>query len=116
MGNIVTGLDYILNCPVTVKIRTGLIDSKPVAEKLIAKFIDWNVQAVTLHGRSQQQRYSRLANWEYIDQCAQTAQDKIAFFGNGDILSPCQYHEKLNSITNMDGIMIGRGALQKPYI
>ena len=86
LGNCITGLDYVLNCPLTVKLRTGILDNKPVADKLVSKFIEWNVQVVTLHGRSQQQRYSKLADWDYIKQCAKVANNKIQFFGNGDVV------------------------------
>lgn len=43
-----------------------------------------------MHGRSRLQRYSRLANWEYILQAAQSQDPsvrRVPIIGNGDILS-----------------------------
>ena len=38
------------------------------------------------HGRSKEARYTKLADWSYIDRCAQIAAP-LPFCGNGDILS-----------------------------
>lgn len=58
--------------PVTCKIRMGVSNGKNTAEKLLKRLITENVgvSAVTLHGRSRAQRYSRAADWSYIAECA----------------------------------------------
>ena len=64
--NLVSG-----DTPITCKIRMGCKDAQPTAKKLLVKL--WNagdVSAVTLHGRSRQQRYTREADWGYISDCA----------------------------------------------
>ena len=80
--NVVSG-----EIPISVKIRMGTKDSKPTAEKLINRLVygsssdeinDVNpspngpcgVAAITLHGRSRQQRYTKSADWSYIASCA----------------------------------------------
>lgn len=44
----------------------GYYDNKKVAHDIIPKMQEWGLAAVTLHGRSRQQRYSRLADWAYV--------------------------------------------------
>ncbi|KAI0231880.1 tRNA-dihydrouridine(47) synthase [NAD(P)(+)]-like [Lamellibrachia satsuma] len=104
----------VLDVPLTVKMRTGIYESKSIAHNLTPRLRDWGVSLVTLHGRSREQRYTRLADWTYIDRCAQVAAP-MPVFGNGDILS----YEDANlrrKETSVAGMMIGRGALIKPWI
>lgn len=68
-----------------------------------------------VHGRSREQRYTKLADWNYIEKCAQAAKP-IPVFGNGDILSFDDYQRALNACTSVEGVTIGRGALIKPWI
>jgi tRNA-dihydrouridine synthase 3 len=78
---------------------------------------------VQLHGRSRQQRYSKLANWAYIKQCVETlhaASDdaglpRVPMFGNGDCYSAQQYWEAKEE-SGVDGVLVARGALIKPWI
>lgn len=112
LDNIVTSLNHCLNdIPLTIKIRTGLLEKKRVAHQIVAK--EWDLAAITLHGRSQQARYSKLADWEYIGECGKSS--RVPFFGNGDIYTQSDYYEKLD-ISGVSGCMIGRGALQKPWL
>ncbi len=52
--------------PFTVKLRIGQTDVKRNAHTLIPRIKEWGASAVTVHGRSRQARYSRLADWDYI--------------------------------------------------
>jgi len=78
---------------------------------------------IQLHGRSRQQRYSKLADWAYIKSCAQTLREslsdaglpKVPMFGNGDCFSAQQYYEEMEG-AGVDGVMVARGALIKPWI
>ncbi|XP_027052409.1 tRNA-dihydrouridine(47) synthase [NAD(P)(+)]-like isoform X2 [Pocillopora damicornis] len=113
---IVRGMNYVMDIPLTVKMRTGISDKKTSwnAHKLISNLKTWGVSLATLHGRSREQRYTRLADWEYISECAKAAAP-MPLFGNGDILS----HEDAvlrREQTGVSGLMIARGALIKPWI
>ena len=81
LEKILRGMNAVSNeVPITAKIRTGTKDGKPTAQKLIERLVLGDeianpsgasgVAAVTLHGRSRQQRYTREANWEYIAETA----------------------------------------------
>ena len=100
--------------PFTVKMRTGIYADKSVAHDLLPLVEEWGASAVTvsenledigtvfikscsltfqLHGRSREQRYTKNANWEYIEECAKKVKN-IPVIGNGDILSYEDYLEK----------------------
>ncbi|KAM4028393.1 tRNA-dihydrouridine(47) synthase [NAD(P)(+)]-like [Anomaloglossus baeobatrachus] len=111
--DIVRGMNSVLDVPLTVKIRTGVQEKVNLAHKLIPELRDWGVSLVTLHGRSREQRYTKLADWEYIKQCAKIA-DPLPFFGNGDIFSFEDANLALE--TGVSGIMVARGALVKPWL
>ncbi|OLL26245.1 tRNA-dihydrouridine(47) synthase [NAD(P)(+)] [Neolecta irregularis DAH-3] len=96
--------------PITAKLRMGTKDNHPTASKLVARLVrDVQLSAITLHGRSRQQRYSRAADWNYISECASIVKNikqeiendllekgieeevgqrqRTAFIGNGDCYS-----------------------------
>ncbi|OJD35757.1 trna-dihydrouridine synthase [Diplodia corticola] len=139
------------NIPITVKIRMGVKDNEPTAEKLVQRLVlgtaearksgegPCGVAAITLHGRSRQQRYTRSADWGYISEVAalinrlngeraaviDTASDvdarhlpnggKVYFVGNGDCYSHVDYYRAINE-HKVDSVMVARGALIKPWI
>ncbi|CAG0922968.1 unnamed protein product [Notodromas monacha] len=104
--------------PITLKMRTGLTSEKRIAHELISSAKEWGVDMITLHGRSRTQRYKNNADWDYIEECALKA-DPLPVFGNGDVLSfedaPVKrFYGSEPSATS--GMMIGRGALIKPWL
>ncbi|XP_028340006.1 tRNA-dihydrouridine(47) synthase [NAD(P)(+)]-like isoform X3 [Physeter macrocephalus] len=110
---IVRGMNQVLDVPLTVKLRTGVHERVNLAHRLLPELRDWGAALVTLHGRSREQRYTKLADWQYIEQCV-TAASPMPLFGNGDILS---YEDANRAMqTGVAGIMIARGALLKPWL
>lgn len=101
--------------PFTVKTRTGIYAQKSVAHELVPKFESWGAKAVTIHGRSREQRYMKKSDWHYIQQCAKQARE-IPVIGNGDLLSFEDYLERKEIAPNVSSVMLGRGALIKPWI
>lgn len=79
------------------------------------KFREWGASLTTIHGRSKEQGYTKLADWEYINECAASAAP-MPVLGNGDILSYADYETAQTLYPNVSGVMIGRGALIKPWI
>lgn len=116
--------------PVTVKIRTGVKDDKPTAHTLVPRLLkETHVAAITIHGRSRAQRYTKLANWEYIGDIAKIVKaerDELAdqeggrytkpwIIGNGDVYSWEDWYNGVEE-QGVDSIMVARGALIKPWI
>lgn len=126
----VEGLTKTLNCPVTIKIRTGWNENEPIAHKLVQTIQGWGydgIGAVMIHGRSRLQRYSRLANWDYIAEvakCQAANLHQIPVIGNGDLFSYTDYEQNvLKRVNDCDDsnclsptAMLGRGALIKPWL
>lgn len=70
---------------------------------------------ITIHGRSREQRYTKLADWQYIKEVVEAA-EPLPVLGNGDILCYDDYRRVRELIPKMAGVVIGRGALIKPWI
>lgn len=111
---IVYGMRSLMDIPLTAKIRTGVHERKNTAHTLLPKIRDWGVDMVTMHGRSREQRYTKSADWDYIDQCAKVAAP-MPLFGCGDLLSYEDVERRLQA-TSVSGVAIARGALIKPWI
>ncbi|XP_046961174.1 tRNA-dihydrouridine(47) synthase [NAD(P)(+)]-like [Vanessa cardui] len=105
----------LLNIPFTVKMRTGIYQDKKIAHNIIPKVVNWGASLITLHGRSREARYTKLADWDYIESCAKIV-SPCPVFGNGDILSYEDYAYRREVAPTVQGVMIGRGALIKPWI
>jgi tRNA-dihydrouridine synthase B len=103
------------NKPVTVKTRLGwdenTINIVDVAERLQ----DIGIKALTIHARTRKQMYKGEANWEWISKVKNNPRMHIPIFGNGDVDSPQKALEYRNRY-DIDGIMIGRGAIGYPWI
>uniref|UniRef100_A0A182R6J2 tRNA-dihydrouridine(47) synthase [NAD(P)(+)] n=1 Tax=Anopheles funestus TaxID=62324 RepID=A0A182R6J2_ANOFN len=99
----------------TVKTRIGIYTNKLIAHEMVPKFEDWGASLITIHGRTKEQRYTKRADWEYLQQCASQAQS-VPVFGNGDIFCYDDYETIREKCPNIAGVMVGRGALIKPWV
>ncbi|MDR2170473.1 MAG: tRNA-dihydrouridine synthase [Planctomycetaceae bacterium] len=100
--------------PVTAKIRLGCtldtINAIDVAQAVEAAQAD----GIIVHGRTAAEMYRGNANWNEIAKIKPKLK-KINLYGNGDIKTVNDAIEKLQNYP-VDGIMIGRAALAKPWI
>ncbi|KAJ9121268.1 hypothetical protein QFC24_004944 [Naganishia onofrii] len=111
LEKILVGMNSVLgDIPLTVKFRMGIAKDELIAHKFIPRFAhEWGVSAMT--------------NWAYIKECVDTLRASAAdtgmpappMFGNGDCFSAQQYYEEMEA-SGVDGIMVARGALIKPWI
>jgi nifR3 family TIM-barrel protein len=104
-----------VSLPVTVKTRLGWDENSIKIIEVAKRLQDVGIQALTIHGRTRQQMYKGVANWDYIAEVKNQPDIHIPIFGNGDIDSPekaLEYKMKYG----VDGIMIGRAAIGYPWI
>lgn len=99
--------------PVTVKIRKGWDANNIVAVEAAKRIEKAGASAITIHGRTRDEFYSGVADWDIIKQVKKAV--NIPVIGNGDIKSK-EDAIKMFEQTGVDGIMIGRAALGNPWI
>lgn len=138
------GFDINMGCPAPKIVKNGeggaLMDNLPLASKIISavknstdkpvsvKFRKGNrsenflefarmceesgANFVTFHARTVGQGYSGKADYEAI--ATVKAKLKIPVIGNGDVVDRESYGKMRQ--TGVDGVMVGRGAMGKPWI
>ena len=99
--------------PVTLKMRLGW-DFEHKNAPIIARIAEnAGIQMITIHGRTRSQLYSGKANWADIRAVKEAV--NIPVIANGDIINTTTARIALEE-SQADGVMIGRGALGKPWI
>jgi nifR3 family TIM-barrel protein len=106
--DITQALCRAVSIPVTVKMRKGWDDETVNAVEVALAVQEAGAAAVTVHGRTREQGYSGLADWQVIAQVKRAL--RIPVIGNGDIRHPQDARAMLDE-TGCDAIMIGRGAM-----
>ncbi len=101
------------NVPVTLKMRTGWCQTHKNAVVLARAFEQAGVQMLAVHGRTREQGYKGVAEYETITAVKSVV--RIPVVANGDITSPEKARDVLR-VTGADAIMVGRAAQGKPWI
>lgn len=113
VGEIVKSVTLNSKVPVTVKIRKGW-DAEHVNAVEIAKIVEMaGASAITVHGRTREQFYSGIADWNIIREVKEAV--NIPVIGNGDIIDGPSA-KRVFEETNCDAIMIGRASNGNPWI
>jgi tRNA-dihydrouridine synthase B len=99
--------------PVTLKMRTGWCATERNAVRLARAAESAGVAMVTVHGRTREQGYTGLAEYDTV--AAVKAALRIPVVANGDIDSPEKARDVL-AATGADAVMIGRAAMGRPWI
>ena len=89
LKQIVQGMSSVLTCPLTIKVRKGYYDNEDVAHSFLPEVLSWGAVAVTLHGRSRQQRSvaARQVSSRYTDRAEQVYTAVVAQYALPAILS-----------------------------
>ena len=45
----ITGITQVVDCPVTIKMRMGVLDNKPMAHKFVSKLEEWGCSLMTVY-------------------------------------------------------------------
>lgn len=112
-GRIIKAVSSAVDIPVTVKIRSGW-DNDSINAVQMAEIAEKNgAAAITVHGRTKEQMYSPPVNTDIIRQVKNAV--SVPVIGNGDIIDVFSA-AKMYEETGCDLVMVGRGALGKPWL
>ena len=125
LGEVTTALEIVArvreavppHIPVTAKMRRGLDDSPESREKFFQIFdgaFARGVAAITVHGRTVQQRYDGPSKWDFLREVKQHAGQRTVL-GSGDLFSAAACWRMMRE-TGVDGVTVARGAIGNPWI
>lgn len=103
--------------PVTVKMRRGLDDTAHSRDKFFQIFdgaFERGVAAITVHGRTVEQKYVGPSRWEFLREVKLHAGTRVVL-GSGDLFTPQACLDMIRE-TGVDGVTAARGAIGNPWI
>jgi len=103
--------------PVTLKMRRVLDDTPESLDNFWTIFdgaFARGAAAITVHGRTVQQKYVGPSNWDFLAAAKRHAGEKIVI-GSGDLFSAEACVAMLDQ-TGVDGVSVARGAIGNPWI
>lgn len=104
----------------SVKIRLG--DEDFTMEKLFTfadMLVGEGVSQIVLHPRTKKEKYTRPPKYNLLNEFCQYVKANhfgVTVIGNGGVRDVASYNKLLSVAPTLDGIMIGRAAVEKPWI
>ena len=104
-----------VDCPVTMKLRTGLNNRSCDNFWIIcSRAAAGKVDALIVHPRTVSQRFTGRADWQFLSEVKKQFPRTI-IFGSGDLFSAETIINNIKS-SGVDGASIARGAIGNPWI
>ena len=101
--------------PVTVKTRLGWDADHRIIVELAEQLQDCGIAALSIHGRTRAQMYTGEADWTLIRAVKQNPRMTSPVSGKGDVVTAEDCRRRFDE-TGVDGVMIGRGSIGRPWI
>ncbi|MBB5372930.1 tRNA dihydrouridine synthase DusB [Acidocella aromatica] len=111
-GRILEATARAVDVPVTLKMRMGWDHNSLNAPTLARIAEESGITLITVHGRTRQQFYEGVANWDFVRSVKEAV--KLPVIVNGDITTEAKAEEALRR-SGADGVMIGRGSYGRPW-
>jgi tRNA-dihydrouridine synthase B len=99
--------------PLTAKIRLGVDLDEQALKDFCTMLEDEGIDLLTVHARLKKESFARRARWEWIARIKEWL--KIPLIANGGIFTVQDARDCLR-ISGADGLMLGRGAVAKPWL
>ncbi|RLT01547.1 MAG: tRNA-dihydrouridine synthase family protein [Planctomycetota bacterium] len=103
--------------PVTVKMRRGLDDTPQSRDnffRIIESAFELGIAAVTVHGRTVEQKYVGPSRWDFLKEVRQLFPQRT-LLGSGDLFTAADCVRMLRE-TGVDGVTAARGSIGNPWI
>ena len=103
--------------PVTLKMRRGIDDSAESRDhfyRILDGAFERGAAAITVHGRTVEQKYVGPSNWDFLREVKQHAGSRT-IIGSGDLFTAQACLDML-AYTGVDGVSAARGAIGNPWI
>ena len=113
LEDIVESINSINDIDFSIKMRLGM-DSAEDAKGALEIINKAKLHHLTIHPRIAKQQYKGEIDYQTFDYIYQNCLHPIIY--NGDILSQEDIYNIINIYPKIEGVMIGRGLLAKPYL
>ena len=103
--------------PVTLKMRRGIddtVESRDRFYEILDGAFALGVAAITVHGRTVQQRYVGPSRWSFLTEVKKHVGNKT-ILGSGDLFTAEDCY-RMMAETGIDGVTVARGAIGNPWI
>jgi tRNA-dihydrouridine synthase B len=113
IGHIVRAVRAAINCPLTVKIRSGWERGSRACLEIGRMLEAEGAKAVCLHPRAYAEGFSGKADWRLLAELRRSV--SIPVIGSGDIFGAGDAIRMMRE-TGCDGVMIARGMVGNPWL